>query len=126
MADAALSPDPAAEAAGIVGTIPGDGDGDAGDDGPTIDDTPGAGGTADPPARGFPGFPAGDPRQPPLSQRPRGLDAPPVPGGGDPALRETIARERPYLRLLVGMVAVIVGGSLILTLLAIISAAILR
>jgi hypothetical protein len=83
-------------------------------------------GTAEPPARGFPGFPDGDPRQLPLSQRPRGLDAPPVPGGGDPELRETLARERPYVHLLVGMVAVIVGGSLILTFLAIISAAVLR
>jgi hypothetical protein len=86
--------------------------------------------TAVPPAvplgRGFPGFPAGDPRQLPLSQRPRGLDAPPVPGGGDPELRATLARERPYVRLLVAMVAVIVGGSLLLTFLAIISAAVLR
>jgi hypothetical protein len=81
---------------------------------------------AEPPARGFPGFPAGDPRQLPLSQRPRGLDAPPVPGGRDPELRETLVRERPYVRLLVGMVAVIVGGSLLLTFLAIISAAVLR
>jgi len=77
-------------------------------------------------ARGFPGFPAGDPRRAPLSRRPRGLDAPPIPGGGDPELRETVARERPYVRLLVGMVAVIVGGSLLLTFLAIISAAVLR
>jgi hypothetical protein len=78
------------------------------------------------PARGFPGFPAGDPKQLPLSQRPRGLDAPPVPGGRDPEIRETLTRERPYMRLLIGMVAVIVGGSLILTFLALISAAILR
>ena len=83
-------------------------------------------GPVEPSGRGFPGFPAGDPRQLPLSQRPRGLDAPAVPGGGDPELRVTIARERPYVRLLVGMVAVIVGGSLILTFLAIISAAVLR
>ncbi len=79
-----------------------------------------------PPSRGFPGFPAGDPRQLPLSQRPRGLEAPPPPGGRDPELKETLARERPYVRLLVGMVAVIVGGSLLLTFLALLSAAILR
>ncbi len=79
-----------------------------------------------PPARGFPAFPAGDPRQLPLSQPPRGLEAPPPPGGRDPELKETLGRERPYVRLLVGMVAVIVGGSLLLTFLALLSAAILR
>jgi hypothetical protein len=78
------------------------------------------------PSRGFPGFPAGDPAQLPLSQRPRGLDAVPPPGGRDPRIRETIARERPYTRLLVGMVVVIVGGSLLLTFLALLSAAFLR
>jgi hypothetical protein len=83
-------------------------------------------GAPEPTARGFPGFPVGDPRQLPLSQRPRGLDARPVPGGGDPELPATIARERPYVRLLVAMVAVIVGGSLILTFLAIASAMIYR
>jgi len=109
MADASRPADPVAE--GTAATTGG---------------APAASGPAEPPARGFPGFPAGDPRQLPLAQRPRGLDAPPVPGGGDPALRQTIARERPYVRLLVGMVAVIVGGSLILTIVAIISAAVLR
>ena len=79
-----------------------------------------------PPDRGFPGFPAGDPDQLPLSQRPRGLDATPPPGGRDPEIRATLTRERPYVRLLVGMVAVIVGGSLLLTFLALISAAFLR
>jgi hypothetical protein len=79
-----------------------------------------------PPARGFPGFPAGDPTQLPLSQRPRGLDAVPPPGGRDPEIRQTLTRERPYVRLLVGMVAVIVGGSLLLTFLALLSAAFLR
>jgi len=79
-----------------------------------------------PPARGFPGFPAGDPDQLPLSQRPRGLDATPPPGGRDPEIRATLTRERPFVRLLVGMVAVVVGGSLLLTFLALISAAFLR
>ncbi len=79
-----------------------------------------------PPARGFPGFPAGDPTQLPLSQRPRGLDAVPPPGGRDPEIGQTLTRERPYVRLLVGMVAVIVGGSLLLTFLALLSAAFLR
>ena len=76
--------------------------------------------------RGFPGFPVGDPEQLPLSQRPRGLDAVPPRGGRDPEIRATLARERPYVRLLVGMVAVIVGGSLLLTFLALLSAAFLR
>ena len=79
-----------------------------------------------PQGRGFPGFPAGDAGQLPLSQRPRGLDAAPPPGGRDPDVRTTLARERPYVRLLVGMVAVIVGGSLLLTFLALLSAAFLR
>jgi hypothetical protein len=88
---------------------------------------PGDATSADAPAeRGFPGVPAGDPDQLPLSQRPRGLDATPPPGGRDPEIRATLARERPYVRLLVGMVAVIVGGSLLLTFLALISAAFLR
>ena len=78
------------------------------------------------PGRGFPGFPEGDPDQLPLSRRPRGLDATPPPGGRDPEIRATLARERPYVRLLVGMVALIVGGSLLLTFLALISAAFLR
>ena len=80
----------------------------------------------EPQGRGFPGFPAGDPDQLPLSQRPRGLDAVPPLGGRDPGIRATLARERPYMRLLVGMVAVIVGGSLLLTFLALLSAAFLR
>lgn len=83
-------------------------------------------GSATPPRRGFPGFPDGDPDQLPLSRRPRGLDATPPPGGRDPEIRATLARERPYVRLLVGMVVLIVGGSLLLTFLALVSAAFLR
>lgn len=82
--------------------------------------------TPDGPGRGFPGFPAGDPRQRPLAERPRGLDAPPPPGGTDPEMADTLARERPYVRLLIAMVAIIVGGSLLLTFLALASAALLR
>ncbi len=89
---------------------------------PAVETEPG---TASP-GRGFPGFPAGDPRQPPLSQRPRGLDAPPPPGGSDPEIAETLARERPYVRLLLALVAIIVGGSLLLTFLALASVALLR
>jgi hypothetical protein len=116
-------------AAGVTGDLEAEGPVDPSAEAPAAEATfeqapadPGAGS----PERGFPGFPSGDPRQPPLSRRPRGLDARPVPGGGDPELTETIRRERPYMRLLVAMVAVIVGGSLILTFLAIASAILYR
>ena len=40
--------------------------------------------------------------------RRRGLDAPYIAGGDDPDLNEALARERPYVRILVGMVALII------------------
>jgi hypothetical protein len=46
--------------------------------------------------------------------RRRGLEQPYIAGGDDPELRETLVRERPYLRLLIGMVLVIVLGGFIL------------
>ncbi len=46
--------------------------------------------------------------------RRRGLDQAYITGGDDPQLRETMRYERPYVRLLVGMVLVIVLGGFIL------------
>ncbi len=40
--------------------------------------------------------------------RRRGLNAPYIAGGEDPDLDEALARERPYVRILVGMVALII------------------
>ncbi len=40
--------------------------------------------------------------------RRRGLDAPYIAGGDDPELDEALARERPYIRILLIMVALIV------------------
>ena len=80
--------------------------------------------------RGSPGIPratdGADRGTPGLPTRPRGLSAPFIPGGADPDLDETLRRQRPYMRLLVGMVAVIVGGTLVLTILALISSIIYR
>jgi hypothetical protein len=45
--------------------------------------------------------------------RRRGLERPYIAGGDDPELGETLVRERPYVRLLVGMVLVIVLGGFI-------------
>ena len=44
--------------------------------------------------------------------RARGLAAPYIPGGTDPDPGATAARERIYLRLLVALVVLIVGGSI--------------
>jgi hypothetical protein len=81
------------------------------------------------PPRGTPGIPrAGESARgtPGIPTRPRGLSAPYIPGGDDPEIAETRRRERPYIRLLIGMVAVIVGGTLILTILAIASSILYR
>jgi hypothetical protein len=49
-----------------------------------------------------------------VSARRRGLEQPYIAGGDDPELGETLTRERPYVRLLIGMVLVIVLGGFIL------------
>jgi hypothetical protein len=49
-----------------------------------------------------------------VAARRRGLEQPYIAGGDDPQLGETLTRERPYVRLLVGMVLVIVLGGFIL------------
>ena len=46
--------------------------------------------------------------------RAKGLDAPYIEGGDDPNLDATLARERPYVRLLVAMIAVIVLGGFVI------------
>lgn len=43
-----------------------------------------------------------------VAARKRGLEQPYIGGGEDPQLQETLARERPYVRILVVMVAAIV------------------
>ena len=80
---------------------------------------------ADAPAQGVaatpgdvaPPAPAG-PRTRATSDRPRGLDAPFAPGGGDDATPERIADERRMTRLLVLMVVLLVAVPTVLTLIA--------
>jgi hypothetical protein len=49
-----------------------------------------------------------------VQARKRGLEQPYITGGDDPELGKRLAYERPYVRLLVGMVLVIVFGGFIL------------
>jgi hypothetical protein len=53
-----------------------------------------------------------------IHARARGLDAPTIAGGEDPDPEAGLREERFYLRLLVIMVALIVGGAILLTLVA--------
>jgi len=46
--------------------------------------------------------------------RRRGLEQPYITGGEDPDLEETLREERPYLRILVGMVVVILALGFVL------------
>jgi hypothetical protein len=46
--------------------------------------------------------------------RRRGLEQPYIAGGEDPELEETLAKERPYVNLLLVMVGVIVAGGFVL------------
>ncbi len=50
--------------------------------------------------------------------RKRGLPQAYIVGGGDPELPETLVRERPYVRLLVGMIVTIVALGFILGIVA--------
>jgi hypothetical protein len=84
-----------------------------------------AGATPDaPPPSGVPALespgPSGrvDPHPWAEANRPRGLDAPFAPGGGDDATPERIADERRMTRLLVLMVVLLVAVPTLLTLLA--------
>lgn len=70
--------------------------------------------TEQPAAKALPPDPAkyDDPRN--VQARKRGLEQAYITGGEDPELGRTLAYERPYVRLLVGMVLVIVIGGFIL------------
>ena len=50
--------------------------------------------------------------------RKRGLPQPYIVGGDDPELPQTLVRERPYVRLLVGMIVVIVALGFVLGIMA--------
>jgi hypothetical protein len=50
--------------------------------------------------------------------RKRGLPQPYIVGGDDPELPQTLVRERPYVRLLVGMIVVIVALGFVLGIVA--------
>jgi hypothetical protein len=52
--------------------------------------------------------------------RARGLAAPYIPGGTDPDPAGTSARERPYVRLLIALVVLIVGGSFVVSIVGLI------
>lgn len=49
-----------------------------------------------------------------VAARKRGLEGPYIAGGDDPELRETLRRERRYVRILVAMVIVIVATGFVL------------
>jgi hypothetical protein len=46
--------------------------------------------------------------------RRKGLEQPYIVGGEDPEIEQTLAKERPYVRLLVGMIAVLVAMGFVL------------
>lgn len=50
--------------------------------------------------------------------RKRGLQQPYIAGGDDPDLPQTLVRERPYVKILVAMTAVIVGLGFVLGIVA--------
>jgi hypothetical protein len=64
--------------------------------------------------------PTADPHPWAVADRPRGLDAPFAPGGGDDASPERIADERRMTRLLVLMVVLLVAVPTLLTLIALV------
>ena len=49
-----------------------------------------------------------------VAARKRGVEGPYIAGGDDPELDETLRRERPYVRILIAMVAVIVATGFVL------------
>ena len=49
-----------------------------------------------------------------MAARKRGLEQPYIAGGDDPELDETLRRERPYVRILIAMVVLIVLTGFIL------------
>ena len=53
-----------------------------------------------------------------VAARKRGLETPYIAGGEDPELNDTLSAERPYVRILVAMVVVIVATGFVLGLIA--------
>jgi hypothetical protein len=49
-----------------------------------------------------------------VAARKRGLEQPYIAGGEDPELAETLRRERPYVRILLAMVALIIATGFVL------------
>jgi hypothetical protein len=64
-----------------------------------------------------------EPTERDLAARARGLAAPYLPGGRDPDPEATSREERRYLVALLGMVVLIVGTSIVLTIIAILAGA---
>ena len=64
-----------------------------------------------------------EPSERDLAARARGLAAPYLPGGRDPDPQATSKEERRYIVALIGMVALIVGTSIVLTIVGIIAGA---
>jgi hypothetical protein len=64
-----------------------------------------------------------EPTERDLAARARGLAAPYLPGGRDPDPEATSRQERRYLLALIGMVVLIVGTSIVLTIIAILGGA---
>ncbi len=53
-----------------------------------------------------------------VAARKRGLETPYIAGGDDPELAETLRRERPYIKILVAMVVIIVATGIVLGLIS--------
>jgi hypothetical protein len=70
-----------------------------------------------------PAEPTPEPTERDLAARARGLSAPYLPGGRDPDPEATQRQERRYLLALIGMVALIVGTSIVLTIIGIMAGA---
>lgn len=66
------------------------------------------------PASGLPADPERYDEYRNVAARKRGLEQPYIAGGEDPRLPETLEKERPYLRLLLLMVAVLVAMGFVL------------
>src|SRR4051812_755427 len=70
--------------------------------------------TASSPAEALPPDPSKYDEYRNVAARKRGLDQPYIVGGEDPELPAEVARERPYVRLLVAMIAIIVALGFVL------------
>jgi hypothetical protein len=72
--------------------------------------------TADPPSTAEPETPWPPEAFTPRAEiaRAKGLEAPYIAGGDDPNLEAELAKEQPYVRLLIAMIAVIVVGGFVI------------